>query len=208
LITGSSLQLRKQQEEAAKTLGRIAALDQIDKLLSSNPDLGALALQAIDLDQKNFDRLTNLLSKETLSLPAKAHVINSLAKLVKHGGINPKVVADLLTRRLDKEATIPTKRQIVESLGERVPPDFGGKLNVSPPTPRTSWQKVGVGRVTAYPSIRCNDATFCQFAHRATAIHPWPKSGGIPSCAKTLSAAKIGPLLYLGAQSVIASPVR
>src|ERR1019366_7787771 len=61
-----------------------------------------------------------------------------------------------------------------------VPPDFGGKLNGSSPTPRSSWQKVGIGRVTAYPSIRCNDATFCQFAHRATAIHPWPKSGGTP----------------------------
>src|ERR1019366_3747108 len=58
-----------------------------------------------------------------------------------------------------------------------VPPDFGGKLNVSSPTPRASWQKVGIGRVTAYPSIRCNDATFCQFAHRAPAIHPLAKIG-------------------------------
>jgi hypothetical protein len=60
-----------------------------------------------------------------------------------------------------------------------------------------SWQKVGIGRVIAYPSIRCNDATFCQSAHRATAIHPWPKSGSTPDLKNALaSSAELGKMLF------------
>ena len=73
------------------------------------------------------------------------------------------------------------KSHVRQPILERgVPPDFGGKLNIRSHTPRASWQKVGIGRVIAYPSIGCNDATFCQPVHRATAIHPWPKSRDTP----------------------------
>src|SRR5262249_38428001 len=109
LITGHHLKLTKQKEQAAEALGRIAAFDQIDILLApkATPEfrnLGALALQKIELEQKDFGKLKELLANETLNMAAKAHVIESMSRLVKLTKIEAKPVVDLLVQRFAKEA--------------------------------------------------------------------------------------------------------